>query len=70
MTWNDAYTQDIGRGFIEEYQSLTGQTPYLIVDNLHRSRMDPNRPLDRALGENLVHTILCDINSKCPFKKF
>jgi len=52
VTYNDAFTQEIGRGFIKEYQSLTGKTPYLVINNLHRSRMDPNRPLDRALGSN------------------
>jgi len=53
VTYNDDFTQEIGRGFIKEYQSLTGKTPYVIIDNLHRSRMDPNRPIDRALGTNL-----------------
>ena len=48
VTYNDAYTQEIGRGFITEFESLTGKTPYLVISNLHRSRLDPNRPINRA----------------------
>jgi len=52
VNYNDDFTQEIGRGFIDEFQSLTGKTPYLIIDNLHRSKMDPNRPINRAAQGN------------------
>ena len=52
VTYNDDFTQEIGRGFIKEFENLTGKRPYIILDNLHRSKMDPNRPIDRAAQGN------------------
>jgi len=52
VTYSDSFTQEIGRGVAAEFRALTGKTPHLVVDNLHRSRMDPNRPVDRAAQGN------------------
>ena len=60
VIYNDDFTQEIGRGFIAEFQSLTGKTPYLIIDNLHRSKMDPNRPINRAAQVCKAHIFLED----------
>merc|ERR1719334_1006005 len=42
-TMADAHTQDIARTVFHKFVKTTGKTPHLIINNLHRSKMDPNR---------------------------
>jgi len=53
VTYSDSNTQDIAREFIREFVTLTGRRPHLVMDNLHRSKMDPNREISRAAQGNL-----------------
>ena len=50
----DIYTQEIAKTMVKEYNMITGQKPYLIMANLHRSKMDPNRPVLQAAQGNSV----------------
>ena len=50
-TLGDAQTQKIGRAVFNAFVGLTGRTPHLVINNIHRSKMDPNRELaDAAQG--------------------
>jgi len=51
-TYSDTFTQEMGRGLVEEFTRLTGTRPYLVVNNLHRSKMDANRDINRAAHGN------------------
>ena len=42
----------IARGVFNKYIEITGDTPHLIVSHLHRSRLDPNRPVSEAAQGN------------------
>ena len=48
----DGYTQTIGKYVHTAFKKLTGRTPHLIISNLHRSRMDPNREIAEAAQGN------------------
>jgi len=48
----DSKTQSIGRTVLKHFKILTGRTPHLIMSNLHRSRMDPNREIGEAAQGN------------------
>jgi len=48
----DSETQSIGRTVLKYFKRLTGKTPYLIMSNLHRSVMDPNREIEEAAQGN------------------
>jgi len=50
----DIYTQEIAKIMVKEYNIITGQKPYLIMANLHRSKLDPNRPILQAAQGNGV----------------
>jgi len=52
VTYADAFTQDIAKSFMREFEKMTGRRPYIILDNLHRSKMDPNREISRAAQGN------------------
>jgi len=45
VTYSDKNTQKIGRSTANHFQQLTGTSPHLIISNLHRSKLDPNRPI-------------------------
>ena len=44
----DIYTQEMALVLVREYCRLTGCRPHLVMCNLHRSKLDPNRPLHTA----------------------
>ncbi len=44
----DIYTIEIGIGIRDAIYRLTGYYPYVIVNNLHRTRLDPNRNIEEA----------------------
>lgn len=48
----DSNAAIIARGVFERYKEITGKTPHLIVSHLHRSRLDPNRPIEEAAQGN------------------
>jgi len=48
----DSKTQSIGRTVLKYFKKLTGKTPHLIMSNLHRSVLDPNREIEEAAQGN------------------
>lgn len=54
---SDANSQDVARKVRQIFIDRTGKTPHLIVNQLHRSRMDANRDLeDGAQGSSIART--------------
>merc|ERR1712198_241480 len=51
-TKGDSQTQKIGKAVFEEFKRFTGRTPHLIISNVHRSKMDPNREINDAAQGN------------------
>ena len=49
---SDSETQSIGETVQKHFKKLTGRTPHLIMSNLHRSVMDPNRDIEEAAQGN------------------
>ena len=49
----DIYTIEIGKAVRAHIFKLTGLYPYLIISHLHRSKLDPNRSIEEAAGENV-----------------
>jgi N-formylglutamate amidohydrolase len=49
---NDAYTQSITKRIATTIFEVTGCAPHVIINHLHRSKMDGNRPLDVATAGN------------------
>merc|ERR1719153_1376074 len=47
-TLGDSQTQEIARILFDKFVENTGRMPHLVVSNIHRSRMDPNRPIEDA----------------------
>jgi len=50
--YKDSETQSIGETVLEHFKNLTGRSPHLIMSNLHRSVMDPNREIEEAAQGN------------------
>lgn len=48
----DIYTLEIGLGMRDVIYRMTGHYPYVIINNLHRTRLDPNRNIEEAAGGN------------------
>ena len=44
----DIFTLEIGMGIRDEIYRTTGHYPYVIINNLHRTRLDPNRNIAEA----------------------
>jgi len=49
----DIFTQEIAMVMVREYSQITGLQPHLLMCNLHRSKLDPNRPLVTAAQDPL-----------------
>lgn len=49
-TIRDAYTQEIARGISETYFNKTGCYPNIIINLLHRRKLDANRDIEEATG--------------------
>jgi len=52
ITWADYNAAMITRTVFNTYLANTGKTPHLIVSHLHRSMLDPNRPVEQAAQGN------------------
>lgn len=48
----DIYTLEIGLGIRSAIYKQTGFYPYLIINHLHRTRLDPNRNVEEAASGN------------------
>ena len=48
VTGADLNSLGIARAVFASYVTSTGRTPHMIISHLHRSRLDPNRPVDQA----------------------
>jgi len=51
--YGDAFTQEIGAEIVKKIGEITGKTPHVIQSNLHRVKLDPNRPIAQAAHGNL-----------------
>lgn len=49
----DIYTIEIGKAIREHIFKLTGLYPYLVISHLHRTKLDPNRSIKEAAGEDV-----------------
>jgi len=48
----DIFTLEIGLGIRDAIHRMTGYYPYVIINNLHRTRLDPNRSIEEAADGN------------------
>jgi len=48
----DIFTIEIGLGIRDAIHRMTGHYPYVIINNLHRTRLDPNRNIEEAADGN------------------
>jgi hypothetical protein len=48
----DIYTLEIGMGMRDAIYRMTGHYPHVIINNLHRTRLDPNRNIEEAADGN------------------
>ncbi len=48
----DIYTLEIGLGVRDAIYRMSGHYPYVIINNLHRTRLDPNRNIEEAADGN------------------
>jgi len=52
---SDAGTREIGRQLVEQFEKITGRKPYMVVQTLHRVKLDVNRAeLDAAQKDPLA----------------
>ena len=49
---NDTNTQELAREVLEELEVLTGCFPYVLINRLHRSKLDANREINEAADGN------------------
>ena len=59
----DIYTQEMGLAVAREYCRLTGLRPHLIMCNLHRSKLDANRPLVTAAEDPLAQQVYAEYHA-------
>ena len=52
ITGPDTNAADIARTVFNKILEVTGRTPALVISHLHRSRLDPNRPVEEAAQGN------------------
>ncbi|MBE0676546.1 MAG: hypothetical protein IH591_17965 [Bacteroidales bacterium] len=50
----DIYTLEIGMKLREAIYKQTGRLPYVIINHLHRTRLDPNRNIEEAASGNAM----------------
>ena len=54
----DTHTQELAKVLVKEFQELTNTRPHLILANLHRCKLDPNRPIHvAALGDKMAEHV-------------
>ena len=57
----DIFTKEIAQTLVSEFEILTSRKPHLILANIHRSKVDPNRPIENAaLGNKLAEAVYKD----------
>ena len=57
----DIFTKEIAQTLVSEFEVLTSRKPHLILANIHRSKVDPNRPIENAaLGNKLAEAVYKD----------
>ena len=49
---NDSYTQELTNEIAEEIENITGCLPYIIINRLHRSKLDANRGIIEGADGN------------------
>ena len=54
VTLRDSYTQEITRATADELYRLTGCYPHVIINLLHRKKLDANREIVEATDSNVV----------------
>ena len=59
----DIYTQEMGLVAAKEYCRLTGLRPHLVMCNLHRSKLDPNRPLETAAEDPMGRQVYAEYHA-------
>lgn len=47
-------SQELARDLADEIEELTGRRPHLVINHLHRSKLDPNRNLEHAAQGNPI----------------
>jgi len=55
-TGADLNASVIARSVYNKFINITGKKPFFIMSHLHRSRLDPNRPVDEAAQGNKLAT--------------
>jgi hypothetical protein len=48
----DIFTIEIGSAIVKSIYEKTGFYPYVVINHLHRTRLDPNRDIEEAAGGN------------------
>lgn len=51
---NDWRSQELARELADEIETLTGMRPHLVINRLHRSKLDPNRSLEHGAQGSAV----------------
>lgn len=51
---NDSYTEDLGKEIMEAFYAATGSYPHVIINKLHRTKLDANRALEEAADGNAI----------------
>lgn len=54
VTDRDVNTEELARLFAEEFYRLTGKRPHLVINLLHRKKLDANRPAKEAAEGNPI----------------
>lgn len=49
---NDGFTIDLGRSIATSISEHLGQSPYVVINHLERSKLDPNREIGIAAQDN------------------
>jgi hypothetical protein len=71
ITSNDSFTQELGIQLYEAIKEQTGCYPHLIINKLHRSKMDANRDINEAaLGNQLAEGAWQDFQQFIDTAKF
>ena len=52
VTDRDTATDELARLFVDEFQRATGMRPHLVINLLHRRKLDANRPAEEAAEGN------------------
>ena len=68
---SDSYTKTITTKVAVEIEKLTNRKPYVVILNVHRSKMDANRPKDEATyGEDMASDAYDEYHGKIKKVKY